>query len=564
MILSEVLSRDWDERKPTSLSLQPTSHEGRRYSPATLVSSFGITFRMMFREEWRQNIDFAKKRHILLFPALLALVSMVMVVGIRFLVGEGVADVEGLEDQRRAFTWDELKFALHLPLFMFSLGMGSFAFLGRVMVSQRGSGLNYLLASPALQPIEQSTNHFAYWVKEVIYYILLILIPVSSGMVLGILMEVLFDISTPLVWSSIPITMLAMSLTLAEGLALSFLGSALWTRGRPWSRIIPLLAVILGVLILGGWLRFDWLIVGYFFQLEHSVLIAIAGFTVIPLFAWLGAISVSDDFEQQITERKELLSGAHARLGILGKGNLRLLVAKEFVDLIRSGTIKKMIVSYAVPLLVLLALAWLVDFTDSPIPVNLLTYAPFLGFFGFNFYSWLTGIDSPEHMNTLPVSVPELIKAKVVTYFLTTTWISVLFLILMAWKLEAWTMLPVALIVMIANSIYIVCLTAFLMGLRPNKAIFDASIMLWFWIGTVLPLLVLFLLSFTQGDTAFYDNWYQQVSQNGFNAEAVAFDDERMQSGFTGILTISVLLIAGGWFLLKLLDRKWKHAPFNN
>ena len=78
-----------------------------------------------------------------------------------------------------------------------------------------------------------------------------------------------------------------------------------------------------------------------------------------------------------------------------------------------------MIVSYSIPLLVLLALAWLVDFTDSPIPVNLLTYAPFLGFFGFNFYSWLTGIDSPEHMNTLPVSVPELIRAKVVTYFLT-------------------------------------------------------------------------------------------------------------------------------------------------
>ena len=34
-----------------------------------------------------------------------------------------------------------------------------------------------------------------------------------------------------------------------------------------------------------------------------------------------------------------------------------------------------------------------------------------------------------------------------------------------------WAVLPVGLIVMIANSIYIVCLTAFLMGLAPNKAI---------------------------------------------------------------------------------------------
>ena len=58
--------------------------------------------------------------------------------------------------------------------------------------------------------------------------------------------------------------------------------------------------------------------------------------------------------------------------------------------------------------------------------------------------------------------------------------------------------LPTSIVVMFANSIYIVALTAFLMGLRPNKAIFDASIMIWFWVGTVLPLLGLFLLSFTQ------------------------------------------------------------------
>jgi len=541
-----------------------TSDAGRRYQPATLSSAFGITFKMMFREEWRQNIDFAKKRHILMFPALLAIVTMVLIVGIKFLVGDGVADVEGLEDQRRAFTWDELKFALHLPLFMFSLGMGSFAFLGRVMVNQRGSGLNYLLASPALQPIPQSTNHFAYWVKEVCFYLMLILIPVSVGMSLGILLEVFFGLETPLLWTSIPITMFAMGLTLSEGLAVSFLASALWTRGKSWSRIIPLLAVLAGVFVLGGWVDFDSFILGYSFQLNHSLWVGILAVFLIPVLAWLGAVSVADDFEQQVSERKELLSPIYSRLSFLGNGTLRLLVAKEFVDLIRSGTIKKMIISYTVPLLVLLALAWLVDFTDSPIPVNLLTYAPFLGFFGFNFYSWLTGIDSPEFMNGIPATVPQLIRAKVVTYFLTTTWISILFLILMAWKLDSFAMLPVALIVMIANSIYIVCLTAFLMGLRPNKAIFDASIMIWFWIGTVIPLLVLFLLSFSQGDTSFYDNWVTQVGQKGLDAEAVAFDNERMQKGFTGILTISILLIGGGWFLMKLLDRRWKHAPFNN
>ena len=95
---------------------------------------------MMFREEWRQNVDFAKRRHILLFPAILSVIAMVACIGLRYLVGEGVeSNALAVEDYRRAFTWQEMRFALHFPLFMFSLGMGSFAFLGRV---QRNPYLN--------------------------------------------------------------------------------------------------------------------------------------------------------------------------------------------------------------------------------------------------------------------------------------------------------------------------------------------------------------------------------------------------------------------------------------
>ena len=124
-------------------------------------------------------------------------------------------------------------------------------------------------------------------------------------------------------------------------------------------------------------------------------------------------------------------------------------MSKELVDLIRSGSLKKMTVSYSIPLIVLLMMAWLVDFAEVPIPINLLSYAPFLGFFGFNFYSWLTALDAPDHMNGLPLGVPQLIRAKVVVYFLVTSWISILFVILMAWRLDEWPVLPAALIVIL-------------------------------------------------------------------------------------------------------------------
>jgi hypothetical protein len=102
------------------------------------------------------------------------------------------------------------------------------------------------------------------------------------------------------------------------------------------------------------------------------------------------------------------------------------------------------------------------------------------------------------------------------------------------------------------------------MGLRPNKAIFDGAIMTKFWIGTVFPLLMLFLLSFTQGDTEFYQNWFSQVRESGLDAESVTFDSEQMQQGFWGMLGVSLALIGASGLLWKLMDRRWGKSPFDN
>ena len=553
-----------------------------KYFEPSLFNSVGITYKMMFREEWRQNIDFAKKRHVLLFPALLSLFSMLVTLGFPFLVGEGVPDSINPVQENRAFSWDEMKQALHVPLFMFSLGMGSFAFLGRVMISQRAGGLNYLLAAPALQPLRQSVNYFSYYLKEVTFYILLVLIPVVTGMGIAIFATSQTGLF-PIKPESLYVTLIAMILTLSQGLALSFLGSALWTRGGYFSKLVPLIAIFAALIFALNMIPFETLIIGLKWQYTHELIYIPIGIFISIFLALLGSFLVSNDFEHQIIEREELFLPVHKRLSFLdwgpigwitfglirsGKKNtkLRLLVTKEIVELIRSGTVKKMVISYSVPLAVLLLMAWAVDFAEAQIPVNLLSYAPFLGFFGFNFYSWLTAIDSPAHYDGLPVSVPEVIRAKVTVYFLSTTWISIIFLVLMAWNLDAWWTLPGAFVVMIANSIYIVALTAFLMGLKPNKSIFDASIMFWFWIGTVIPLLLLFVLSFTQGDTALIQNWAETIRAEGINANSTGPLDVSVETraGFGAIFAISAGITLLGAGLLRLIDYKWGKENFES
>jgi hypothetical protein len=560
---SYIESRPWLDDVIDDAAGLGTSPQGVALNePLRGWSAFSATFRVMFIEEARKSVEFAKKRQMVLFPLLLTLVTAISTIGLQFLVGDSTAQTSDIES--KTFTWQELRFALHLPMFMFSLGMGTFAFMGRDAIVRRTGTKNYLLAAPALQPLPNSMAHFTYFVKDLLFYVLLILTPIISGMALGILLDGVAGIRTPLLWTSLPWTWLAMATTLGQGLALSFLASSLWLRGRPFTVVGPLAVVALGIAVGVGLLPVDVLLWGLAAQSSQSGAAILLGLALSIGIGLVASLLILDDFDVSVVERGDLLSPMYRRLGFLGRGHIRLIVAKEFVDLFRSGAIKKMTVSYAIPLLVLLGMAWLVDFAEAPIPINLLSYAPFLGFFGFNFYSWLTILDSPEFMNGLPLKVPDLIRAKVVVYFLATSWISLIFIVLMAWRLDEWASLPTSIIVMFANSIYIVALTAFLMGLRPNKAIFDASIMVWFWIGTVLPLLGLFLLSFTQGDVGLYGNWWERASQDGLAATAQMYDETMVQQGYLGMIAISIGLIFASAVLWKLMDRRWGRAEFSN
>jgi len=558
-----IESRAWDDEISERLpSLGTSAHGAKLTEPLRGWKAFSATFRVMFVEEGRKSVEFAKKRQMVLFPLLLTLVTAISTIGLQFLVGDSAAQSSDLDN--KTFTWQELRFALHLPLFMFSLGMGTFAFIGRDAIIRRTGTKNFLLAAPALQPLPNSMAHFAYFVKDLAFYVMLILTPIIAGMALGILLDGVAGIRTPLLWTSLPWTWLAMATTLGQGLALSFLASSLWLRGRLFTIIGPVGIVVLGIGVGLGWLPTELLLWGLVAQSTQNGLFILGGLIFSVGLGLFASMLILDDFDVSVVERGDLLAPIYGRLNFLGSGEIRLIVAKEFVDLFRSGAIKKMTVSYAIPLLVLLGMAWLVDFAEAPIPINLLSYAPFLGFFGFNFYSWLTILDSPDFMNGLPLKVPDLIRAKVVVYFLATSWISLIFIVLMAWRLDEWASLPTSIIVMFANSIYIVALTAFLMGLRPNKAIFDASIMIWFWIGTVLPLLGLFLLSFTQGDVSLYGNWWERASQDGLAATAQMYDDSMVQQGYLGMIVISVLLLFASAVLWKMMDRRWGRAEFSN
>ena len=526
-------------------------------NPASAGSSFRTILGLMLKEEWRQNLDRAKRRHLLLFPVVIIGFTSILVIALQFLLEGGIPGSGG---EAKTFTWDEIKRSIHLPIFLFSLGMGAFAFFVQDSIGRRSGSRTMLILTPFFHPLRPNITYVAHYVKEVLFYIGMILIPMMLGMGLGLIFNTLGDLGSPLQPLSIPVTFLALSLTLVHGVALSFALTSAISRGG-WLRLAsPILVIVVALGVLRGPIPLDQALPGLAFQLIHDPIWLFLGLVQTAAFVLIGATLLEITEQVSTSEHRPLFNAAWAGIPFFSS-RTRALIAKEFVDLARSGALVKMTLSYSIPLIVLLLIASAIDFTQAPIPFNLLSYAPFLGFFGFNFYSWINGIDRPDPYDVLPVTVPDLIRIKVIVYLIATTWISILFLMLMAERLDQWGAFFPALIVMLANSVYIVALTAFLMGLSPNKAIFDVSIMGWFYLFTTLPLMMLFFLSFTQGDTGLLENWYTQVRTGGLDAAASEFEWQARR-GFSTIIAISAVLLGIGTLLLSVVGRRWHKQSF--
>ena len=526
--------------------------------PASAVSSFWTILGLMLKEEWRQNLDRAKRRHLLLFPVVIIGFTSILVIALRFLLEGGITGAGG---EAKTFTWEEIKRSIHLPIFLFSLGMGAFAFFVQDAIGRRSGSRTMLVLTPFFHPLRPNITYVAHYVKEVLFYIGMILIPMMFGMGLGLIFNSIGDLGSPLLPVSIFVTFLALSMTLAHGVALSFALTSSISRGG-WLRwVSPIIVIVVVFGVLRGPIPLDQILPGLAFQLFHDPIWLFLGLVQVVAFVLIGATLLDIDERVSSSERQPLFNLAWASIPFFSS-RTRTLIAKEFVDLARSGALVKMTLSYSIPLIVLLLIATAIDFAQAPIPFNLLSYAPFLGFFGFNFYSWINGIDRPDPYDVLPVTVPDLIRVKVIVYLIATTWISILFLMVMAERLDQWSSFFPALIVMLANSVYIVALTAFLMGLSPNKAIFDVSVMGWFYLFTTLPLMMLFFLSFTQGDTGLLENWYAQVRTSGLDASASNWDSEQARKGFTSMLAISAALLGIGVLLLSVVGRRWRKQSF--
>ncbi|HYT01013.1 MAG TPA: hypothetical protein VEO20_10165 [Thermoplasmata archaeon] len=478
----------------------------------------------MLLEEFRLHTSYSSRTMFLTFPIAISLFSF------------AIAVTSG-----RLFAYTPIGDAillLHTSVFLYGLSVGAFGFLGRQYLERTNGTRNYIVAMPGILPMHLRRTFLGMYVRDAIFYVALLLAPATVGLIVSVPITHFRMTSIGVVFGTALVSFLL-------GMSLSFFVSTLYMRSRAGFGIS--LIGVSAVFALAGATRtipIRWVLPGLAanlslppFALDASAAAVSAAIGLSVMVALVGAALafVPDRYEPRSGSVTEELPRMASRFGRFPRYGT--LLAKEFVDLQRSGTYVKMFFSFVTPLLFLSFTSWFVRYgLQVPVGFNTVFYAGMVGFFGVILYNWLNNVDATDYLSTVPVSVPEMIRTKLIAFLLLTTWIGVSFVIAISWLNSDTRLLWLALPIVVVTSVYIVVVTAYLTGLRTNSFLFDPGVLARFSVMSMLPDFGLTILSFTI--------------------------DRDPRFAATGIALVLAILVATTYMLFKGIDAKWRGAEF--
>ena len=480
--------------------------------------------RLMLREEFRVHASYSGQTMFVSFPFIITMFSL------------SIAVTSG-----RLFAYTPLPDAillLHVSVFLYGLSVGAFGFLGRQYLERTTGMRNYLVAMPGILPMRFRRTFLGMFLRDAIFYMVLLLVPATVGLVLSVPV-------THFRLTSIGLLFGTALLSFLLGMSLSFFVSTVYMRSR--AGFVVAVAVVSAIFATAGAARvipFSWILPSL---AAHELLpplgsdlgaaasLALFGLGIVAALITGAAILVPERFEPPTVRARNELPRIIARLGRLE--GYSALLGKEFVDLQRSGTYAKMFFSFVTPLLLLSFTAWFVRYgLQVPVGFNTVFYAGMVGFFGVILYNWMNNVDATDYLATVPVSVPQVIRTKLIAFLLMTTWIGVGFVVMIAWLNADTRLLWLAIPIVLVTSLYIVVMTAYLTGLRTNSFLFDPSVLARFSVMSMLPDFGLTILSFTI--------------------------DRDLRLSAIGIGLVLAILGAITYILLKGIDDKWRGTEF--
>ncbi|KAF5054204.1 hypothetical protein DSECCO2_390460 [anaerobic digester metagenome] len=477
----------------------------------------------MLTEEYRMHVKYSSRQLFLSLPLYIFFFTALFTYGMDILTG----------DLR---LWDLMLMA-YGGIYIYGLSVGAFGVLGQTYLERRYGKDNFLISMPFLLPVSFRRVFLGMYLRDVIFYSALMLLPAFGGMALGAALS-----SHSLL--SVLVVFIGLLVTFLYGMSTSFLISVLFNIDR---RIFLLAVGALIFLVAGhgltGAYGLDLIIPSLGYQL-NALPFPADWPAALGYLAVCAALSVAFLVLSLLLVRpgRSVLAGRHREMFLqhlryFSKFPSSTLLAKEFVDIRRSGLTVRMIFAYIVPLVFLSFTTYYVNHgLNIPVGFNAVFYGAMVGFFGVLLYSWMTNTDLNDYYETLPVRVPQVIKVKLMAFFLLTTGVSTSFVLGISTLNDEWQLLWLALLVLYCTSAYMVLATAYLTGLNTNSFFFNPTILTKFTAISLLPDLLLTILSFSLQSGA----WW----------------------ALAGILGVCGVLIVLSLHFYRGIEKKWGNASF--
>lgn len=418
-------------------------------------------------------------------------------------------------------------YLLNSGIFVYGIFMGAFVFFGKDYVEKQFGKVSFIISTPFHHPISFKKIFLAFFFHDVIYYFIFTITPISAALL----------IATPIMgfkFISVGLIILCATLSFLFGISLSFFSANLYARTTPvFLGYVGFLVLCIFVMVFGP--GYTFIFPAYIFQVTKEPV-----YLVISLFIPVILVILSEFLIQEKppadNDQIRIKKPYDPSKFKVFKG-YSALVAKEFLDVRRSKMMSKILFSFCVPLIIISFGSFILTAgLDLAIDFNLIFYGSWVGFFGITIYSFLNFTDNMDYYQQLPITVPQVIKAKLIVFLILTLGISTIFLLVMSVITGEYIYLPMAFVVMIITSVYIAVVTAYLTGLRTNSYLFNVRILIKFNVMAILPLLMVTMTSFVMATRLFVS--------------------------IISILGVCVILVLVTYIFFKKIDKKWMNESF--
>lgn len=438
--------------------------------------------RLFLLEEIRLRRSFSSSLSLIIFPEMILMGALT---GYIFM-----PELEG------SFTYEQVHMGITASLFMFGISMGGIAFLGKEFIERSLGPVTMFAASTSYHPVDEKRMYLSYYLHDIIFYLVLVLAPLSSGIALGTLIR-------PIPLERFLLISSSQWLTFLLGLSLSMLVSSLINhRKRKFLLLAPLtITPLVGIqLILMDVQGFIPTMISI---KEDSWTWLFISLVLVLLYTILGIMS----FDSRERENRKPASGSYSKVWDLSRVLYprdtisRSLFAREIIGIIRGKAYIRIGFSIIFPLLVMSGMIGLISGLEGlPVRFNLTFFAVMVSFFTISIYTHLSNIDFLDFDQTIPVKTPDLIRVKLKVYLVLSIPISLLFLISMSLAIGDIYGLIFGIPLILVAVPYMGYVTAYLTGLWTNSLIFDSSVFMRYMVFTVLPLMFSTMLSFLMVD----------------------------------------------------------------